>query len=64
MEKLITLDEISETYSLSLATLRRWASERKFPLYKISNMIRVSETEFNDWIETFKIEGNKEKAND
>ena len=60
MKKLNTLDEISETYSLSLATLRRWAAERRFPLYKISNMIRVSETEFNDWIETFKIEEIKQ----
>ena len=56
MKKLITLEEISEIYSLSLATLRRWSSERRFPLYRISNRIRVDELEFRNWIENFKIE--------
>jgi hypothetical protein len=51
-----TLREISKDYSLPLTTLRRWASERRFPIYKISNRIRVSELEFRDWIENFKVE--------
>ncbi len=54
-DRLITLKEISEIYSLSLATLRRWASERRFSIYKISNRIRVSDSEFRDWINKFKI---------
>lgn len=59
--KLLKLEEIAERHSLSLATLRRWASERKFPLYRISNRIRVSESEFNQWLQQFKI---KENTND
>lgn len=50
-----TLRDLSQEYSLPLTTLRRWASERRFPIYKISNRIRVSESEFRDWINKFKI---------
>ena len=55
--KLVNLREISEIYSIPLSTLRRWASERKFPLYKISNRIRVSIEEFEEWLSKFRIEG-------
>ncbi len=65
MKKLITLNEIAEIYSLSLPTLKRWASERRFPLYRISNRIRVSESEFREWIEDFKINNKRlEDKND
>ena len=60
-EKLLTLRDVAEMYSLSLSTIREWSSERKFPLYKISKSIRVSDSEFREWIETFKI---KENTND
>lgn len=55
---LFTLKEISERYSIPLSTLRRWASERRFPLYKISNRIRVSAKEFEDWFQEFRIESS------
>jgi len=55
-DKLLTLKELAEKYSLSLNTLRRWGSERRFPIYKISNRIRVCDSEFRDWIEKFKIQ--------
>lgn len=58
---LLTLREVANRYGLPLTTLRRWASERRYPIYKISNRIRVSETEFNNWLEKFKI---KEINND
>ncbi len=49
----ITLEELARLHSMSLKTLRRWASERRFPLYKISNMIRVSPDEFSEWLKQF-----------
>ena len=49
-KSLVTLRDISKQYSIPLSTLRRWASERRFPLHKISNMIRVSPVEFEEWI--------------
>ena len=53
--KLLNLKEISKIYSIPLSTLRRWASERKFPLYKISNRILVSIEEFEEWLLKFRV---------
>lgn len=58
-KSLVTLKEISERYSIPLSTLRRWASERKFPLYKVSNRIRVSPEEFQQWINASKVNLSK-----
>ena len=54
--KLLTLKEISEIYSIPLSTLRRWASERRFPLFKVSNRILVSPEEFEEWLNQQKID--------
>jgi len=51
------LKAISARYDIPLSTLRRWASERRFPLYKISNLIRVSPVEFQEWWEKRHIKG-------
>jgi helix-turn-helix protein len=56
-QELVPLEEISKRYSLPLSTLRRWASERKFPLYRISNRIRVDIQEFSDWLRQFHTRG-------
>jgi len=52
-----TLHEISEKFGIPLSTLRRWAAERKFPLYKISNRVRVSIDEWEKWLEQFHLKG-------
>ncbi len=54
--KLLTLKEISKIYSIPLSTLRRWASERRFPLYKVSNRILVSPEEFEEWVNQQKVD--------
>jgi len=54
---MLPLEEISKMYSINKKTLRRWASERRFPLYKISNRIRVSPDEFERWLGQFHIQG-------
>jgi len=51
--KFLSLKEVSQIYAIPLNTLRRWASERKFPLYKLSNRIKVSLPEFEEWLEQF-----------
>ncbi len=53
----LTLKEVSERYNLPLSTLRRHAWERRFPLYKIFNKIRVSVREFEAYFEKFHLEG-------
>jgi len=53
--KLLPLKEISKIYSIPLSTLRRWAAERRFSLFKVSNRILVSPEEFEEWIASTKI---------
>lgn len=55
LSETISLEEVAQRYHLKLSTLRRWASERRFPLYRISNRIRVSPVEFSEWLQQFKI---------
>ncbi|MGE5446213.1 MAG: helix-turn-helix transcriptional regulator [Ignavibacteriales bacterium] len=62
-QKLLRLEKIAERYDFSLATLRRWASERRFPIQKISNKIWVDVEQFELWINQHTIQpyngGNK-----
>jgi len=59
--RFLSLREVSKKYSMPLSTVRRWAAERKFPLYKISNRIKVSSVEFGEWFIKFRVEPqNKE----
>ena len=53
----VRLEEISKCYDIPLSTLRRWASERRFPLYKVSNKIRISLQEFEQWFKNFHVKG-------
>jgi len=54
--RLLTLREVSEEFNLPLGTLRLWASQRKFPLYKIRGAkIRVDRDEFQEWLKEFHV---------
>ena len=57
-KKFYTLVEISKIYGIPLSTLRRWAAERKFPIYKVSNRVRVSIKEWEDWMEQFHLKSS------
>jgi len=52
-----TLRDISTRYRIPLSTLRRWASERRFPLYKVSTRIFVSIKDWEDWWGNFYAKG-------
>lgn len=54
-KKFINLRELSQLYSIPLSTLRRWASERRFPLYKVSNRVFVAEKEWEEYLSGFRI---------
>jgi len=58
----VTLEAIAERHSLNIKTLRRWSAERRFPLYKISNRIRVSPEEFDQWLQQFHIKGTHKEV--
>ena len=57
--KFMTLEQLSKRYQLPLSTLRRWCSERRFSVYRISNRIRVSVEEWEEWLRKFHIEGKE-----
>jgi len=58
-QEVVRLEVISKRYDIPLSTLRRWASQRRFPLYKISNRVRVSLSEFDDWVKQYRINGGE-----
>lgn len=49
-QKYLNLKELSILTGRPLSTLRRWAWERRFPLYRWSNRIMVSLEEFESWL--------------
>lgn len=54
--KFINLKQLSVYTNIPLSTLRRWASEQKFPLYKISSKVMVKIDEIDAWLEKSKVE--------
>jgi excisionase family DNA binding protein len=56
-KEFMTLREVSQRFNIPLSTLRRWAWERRFSLYKVSNKIRVSVSEWQVYWEKFHIKG-------
>lgn len=58
-QKFISLRELSQITGRPLSTLRRWASERRFPLYRVSNRIMVSQSEWEEWMSKHHIVRNK-----
>ena len=48
--ELLRLEEVAKRFNLNLKTLRRWAAQRRFPLYKVSTKIRVDTNEFSEWL--------------
>lgn len=53
--KCVRLDEFATIIGRPLSTVRRWASERRFPPYKCSNRIVVNVEEGVKWFEQFHI---------
>ena len=52
MEKLLSIDEISELLGIAKATIYSWTSQNKIPHIKLSSRIlKFRESEIIDWIE-------------
>lgn len=45
----VTLKTISKMFGIPLWTLRKWAAQRRFSLYKVNTRIYVNPSEFLDW---------------
>jgi excisionase family DNA binding protein len=57
IDKLYSIRELSQIWSIPKQTLYRWASENSLPCYKINGyLIRFKENDVKDWIERFRKE--------
>lgn len=54
-KKFVSLPEFAEIIGRPTSTVRRWASERRFPLYKMFNRIVVEVDEGLSWMEQFRV---------
>ena len=59
---LLTLPQVAERTGLSIYTLRRWASQRRIPIVKISNRVLVTERDLAKLIEAGRKEPLRELA--
>ena len=55
-KELLTLEEVTERFSIPLWTLRTYASQRKFPIVKLGRRIYVNTHEFRQWLNRFRVE--------
>lgn len=49
--RLLGLREVSERLGISLHTIRRWASQRRLPVTKISNRVLIAERELERFVQ-------------
>ena len=51
------LETISKIFDIPLSTLRKWASERKFPgVIKLGRAVRVDVPTFREWIQSHRVD--------
>lgn len=53
-ERLLTIEDVARQLSLTPYTVRRWARERRIPMFKPPRAKRyiIRESEFTAWLET------------
>jgi len=57
-KEIANLKTVSEIFDIPLSTLRKWASERKFPgVVKLGRAVRVDIPTFRQWIQDHRIDG-------
>jgi excisionase family DNA binding protein len=49
-EKYLTLAEVASRLTVSLHTVRRWASERRIPTARLGRTVRVPEAALEHWL--------------
>lgn len=51
-EKMLRLPEVAAFLGVSLHTVRRWATARKFPTARLGRTVVVPEAELHKWIKS------------
>ena len=60
--KLLPLRVVAEVTGISLHTLRRWASQHRIPVVKMSNRVLVAEKDLAQLIEERSVPARREVA--
>ena len=55
LERLYTVDQVAELFSLKKKTIYTWAEKRRIPSYRIGKALRFRESELREFIEASKI---------
>ena len=57
MEKLLTIQQLSELIQVSRSTLYEWTHSRFIPCYKFPNGVRFRESDIEEWLKRRKRKG-------
>lgn len=57
-EKLLTIKKISDVYGINCSLLYHWIRYKKFNFYKIDKKILIRESDFKDFLESYKIDAS------
>ncbi len=55
LERLYTVDQVAELFSLKKKTIYTWAEKRRIPSYRIGKALRFRESELREFIEASRI---------
>ena len=50
MERLLTIDQVSDILQVKKATIYSWTFSRKIPFVKVNGALRFRESEISRWI--------------
>ncbi len=50
MEKLLSIEELSEKLGIPITTIYSWTSKKKIPYIKLGRLVRFKESEIQEWI--------------
>lgn len=50
MERFLTVKDVSEITGIRETTIRAWIFQRKIPCVRIGRLVRIKQSDFNEWI--------------
>jgi excisionase family DNA binding protein len=52
IERLLTIDQVSEILQVKKATIYSWTFSRKIPFVKVNGALRFREREISQWVDS------------
>jgi excisionase family DNA binding protein len=62
LERLITIQELSQIIAIKVPTIYRWVHEEYIPHLKINHLVRFKESEIAEWIEKKNCKGRNTRV--